>query len=61
MARSYAAAVLANGFGSHGETVKRIRGGDGQVRELRFAGTTLVPEERIAAELAAGEAGAIRP
>jgi hypothetical protein len=47
--------VLANGFGSHGETITRTRGSDGQVRELRLAGTTLVPEERVAAELGARE------
>lgn len=51
--------VLANGFGSHGETVERIRGSDGHVRELKLAGTTLVPEDRVAAELTARETDAI--
>jgi hypothetical protein len=46
--------VLANGFGSHGETVKRTRSSDGQVHELGLAGTTLLPEDRVAAELTAG-------
>jgi CubicO group peptidase (beta-lactamase class C family) len=45
--------AVANGFGSHGEPVERIRGGDGLVHELRLAGSTLVPEERVAAELTA--------
>jgi D-alanyl-D-alanine carboxypeptidase len=45
--------VRANGFGSHGETVERIRAGDGQVCELRLAGSALLPEDRIAAELSA--------
>lgn len=51
--------VLANGFGSHGEVVERTRGSDGQVRELRLAGATLVPEARVAAELAARETAAV--
>ena len=45
--------VLANGFGSHGETVTRTRDSDGQLRELKFAGGTLQPEDRVAAELTA--------
>ena len=49
--------AVANGFGSHGEPVERIRGGDGRVHELRLAGSTLVPEERVAAELAACDGG----
>jgi hypothetical protein len=43
--------AVANGYGSHGEGVERIRGSDGEVKELRLAGSTLVPEERVAAEL----------
>ena len=50
--------TVANGFGSHGEMVKRIRDSDGQVRGLRFGGGTLVPEDRVAAELRACEADA---
>jgi CubicO group peptidase (beta-lactamase class C family) len=53
--------VLANGFGSHGERVTRTRGSDGHVRELRHAGSTLVPEERVAAELTARAADALAP
>jgi len=49
---------VANGYGSHGEAVERIRGSDGQVTELRLAGSTLVPEEQVAAELRACEPGA---
>ena len=45
--------AVANGFGNHGEPVERIRGGDGLVHELRLGGSTLVPEERVAAELTA--------
>jgi CubicO group peptidase (beta-lactamase class C family) len=49
--------AVANGYGSHGETVERIRDGAGEVCELRLAGGTLVPEERIAAELTSHDAG----
>jgi hypothetical protein len=52
--------VLANGFGSHGETVKRTRDrGDGHVCEL--AGGTLVPEDRGVVELTAYEADPVGP
>jgi len=50
--------AVANGYGSHGEAVERIRGSDGQVKELKLAGTTLVPEERVAAELKACDTNA---
>jgi CubicO group peptidase (beta-lactamase class C family) len=53
--------ALANGFASHGETVQRTRGSDGRVRELRLGGCTLLPEERVAAELTAREADARGP
>jgi CubicO group peptidase (beta-lactamase class C family) len=49
--------AVANGFGNHGEPVERIRGGDGLVHELRLGGSTLVPEERVAAELTACDGG----
>jgi CubicO group peptidase (beta-lactamase class C family) len=52
--------VVANGFGSHGEPVERVRGADGTVREIKLAGSTFVQEDRIAAELAAIEAAARR-
>jgi D-alanyl-D-alanine carboxypeptidase len=45
--------AVANGYGSHGEAVERIRGSDGQVKELKLAGSTLMPEGRVAAELKA--------
>ena len=51
--------VLANGFGSHGETVKRTRDRDGHVCEL--AGGTLVPEDRGVVELTAYEADPVSP
>src|SRR5262245_13190995 len=50
--------AVANGYGSHGEAVERIRGSDGQVMGLRLAGSTLVPEEQVAAELRACDPGA---
>src|SRR5262249_44726939 len=50
--------AVANGYGSHGEAVERIRGSDGEVTELRLAGSTLAPEERVAAELRACDTGA---
>ena len=53
--------AVANGYGSHGEAVERIRGSDGQVRELRLAGGTLVPEARVAQELSACEPDAAEP
>ena len=52
--------AVANGFGSHGEPVERLRGDDGAVRELKLAGSTLVPEDRVAAQLVAVEAAARR-
>ena len=55
--RDRATIAVANGYGSHGETVEQIRGGDGEVCELRLAGGRLVPEERIAAELTAYDGG----
>ena len=53
--------VRANGFGSHGETVERIRGSDGQIRELRLGGGTLVREDQVAAALIACETNAVGP
>lgn len=55
------AIVVANGFGSHGERVTQARDGAGQVCELRLAGSTLVPEARVATELTAFEARAPGP
>jgi len=42
----------AGAFHSHGETVRRLRGGDGAVRELRVAGSLLRPEAVLVEELA---------
>jgi D-alanyl-D-alanine carboxypeptidase len=50
--------AVANGYGSHGEPMERLRGSDGEVCALRFAGGTLVPEARVAAELASPGTGA---
>lgn len=47
--------VRANGFASHGEPVQRVRDASGAPSEIRFAGGTLVPEARLAAELVARE------
>lgn len=47
--------VLANGFGSHGEGVRRIRKGSG-VAEIRLAASRLLPEKQIVAELRRREA-----
>jgi CubicO group peptidase (beta-lactamase class C family) len=44
---------LANGYGSHGEGVRRVRGRDGKVNELWFAGGKLLPEAAIVAEIEA--------
>jgi len=59
--RDHGTIVLANGFGNHGEGVERTRDSDGQVRELRLASGTLVPEDRGAAELTTCEANAPGP
>ena len=42
---------LANGFGSHGESVRRVRGRGGKVGELWLGGTRLLPEHRVVAEI----------
>ena len=44
--------VLAGGFASHGEPVRRVRGRSGGVGELWLAGTRMLPEGRMAKELA---------
>jgi CubicO group peptidase (beta-lactamase class C family) len=50
--------IRANGFGSQGETVERMRNDDGQICAIRLAGGTLIPEERVNAELDAQNADA---
>jgi len=42
---------LADGYGSHGEDARLVRGRDGRVREVWLGGTRLVPESRIKAEM----------
>ncbi len=43
--------ALANGYGSHGEAARLIRGADGRVAELRLGATRLLPEAAAAAEI----------
>jgi CubicO group peptidase (beta-lactamase class C family) len=42
---------LAGGSAHHGEDVRRIRGSDGKVDEVRLGGIRLLPEAAVAAEL----------
>jgi CubicO group peptidase (beta-lactamase class C family) len=42
---------LANGYASHGEPVRRLRDRQGRVREVWLAGTRLLPQARLAAEM----------
>jgi len=51
---------LANGFGSHGEGVRRVRGRGGKVSELWLGGTRLLPEHRVVSEIGKRYAGASR-
>jgi CubicO group peptidase (beta-lactamase class C family) len=44
--------VLANGYGSHGENVRRVAGADGGVARLWLGGLEFVREADLAAELA---------
>ena len=43
--------AAASGFGSFGERVRLIRGDDGQVARVEVAGTRMVREADLAAEL----------
>jgi len=45
--------ALANGYGSHGESVRRLRDRAGKVKELWLGGTRLAPEAEIVEELEA--------
>jgi CubicO group peptidase (beta-lactamase class C family) len=45
--------VLAGGFANHGEEVRRVRGRGGRTTELWLAGTKLVDEAKLAAEMTA--------
>lgn len=44
--------VLAGGFASHGEPVRRVRGRNGTAKEFWLAGSRMVSETRMARELA---------
>jgi hypothetical protein len=44
---------LAGGYGSHGEPVRRTRDETGAVTELWLAGSKLLPEAQVAAEMQA--------
>jgi len=50
-ARDRGRIALANGFASHGESVRRVRGKDGEVAEFWLAGGKLLPEGEVAKEL----------
>jgi len=52
-ARDRGRIALANGYGSHGETVRRLRDRAGKVREVWLGGTRLAPEAAIVEELEA--------
>lgn len=43
--------ALANGFASHGEQARLVRGKSGKVLEVQLAGLRLFPEARVAAEV----------
>ena len=43
--------ALANGYGVHGETVRRLRAGKGQAGELWLGGGKYLPEGKLAAEM----------
>jgi CubicO group peptidase (beta-lactamase class C family) len=45
--------VVADGYGSYGETARLVRGNDGVVTEVWLGGTQLLPEAAVAAETAA--------
>ncbi len=52
--------AVANGYGSHGEPVRRVLDGDGEATRLWLAGTELVGEQDFAAELV-GRQGQVPP
>jgi hypothetical protein len=45
--------AVANGYGSHGEPVRCVRTKSGKIAELWLSATRLVPEDELAAEMAA--------
>jgi hypothetical protein len=52
-ARDRGRIALANGYGSHGESVRRVRDRTGGVAEVWLGGTRFVPENAISGELLA--------
>ena len=42
---------LADGYGSHGEAARLVRGRNGRLREVWLGGTRLVPESRLKSEM----------
>jgi CubicO group peptidase (beta-lactamase class C family) len=55
--------AIAGGYGSHGEPVRCVRRKSGKIAELWLSATRLVPEDELAAEMAAryDQAAATRP
>jgi CubicO group peptidase (beta-lactamase class C family) len=51
--RSKGRIALAGGYGSHGEPVRCVRRKSGKIAELWLSATKLVPEDELAAEMAA--------
>jgi hypothetical protein len=45
--------ALANGFASHGEPARLVRGGRRRATELWLGGNKLLPEANVAREMAA--------
>ena len=45
--------TLAGGFGNHGEPVRLLRDGHGRPSEFWLSGTRLLPQEKLAREMAA--------
>jgi hypothetical protein len=52
-ARDRARIALANGYASHGESVRRRRDRAGKITEIWLGGTRFLPEREVAAELEA--------
>ena len=49
--RDSAVISRANGFGSHGERVRRVRDAKGRITALWFAGGRMVPEKQLARDM----------
>jgi CubicO group peptidase (beta-lactamase class C family) len=50
--------AVADGYSSYGEPVRRVRNGSGKVTEFWFAASKLLPEDKVAKEIAARYADA---